>query len=296
MKLFLSYPLTAEPHGGGNQFLRNLAHEFSVAGILTASPYEADVILYNSHHHMRETLILKKQCSSKTFVHRMDGLQKLYNSSSDRRQDISIKYNKIAKGTIFQSKWSKNEFCKYGFIPSNSEVILNAADPAVFNSNYVPSSNKKIELLCTSFSPNINKGFNFYKLLDQALDFDRFNFTFVGNTPSTVNYKNIRCFPPESTSSIAQRLRETDIFISATLNDCCSNSIIEALSSNVPVLTLNSGGTPELVKDEAMLFENIDDFIMKLDYISTHLDFFKSSIKVDNMTDIAERYRLFFEK
>ena len=94
MKLFLSYPLTAEPHGGGNQFLRNLAQEFSIAGILTASPYEADVILYNSHHHMRETLILKKQYSSKTFVHRMDGLQKLYNSSLDQRQDISIKYNK----------------------------------------------------------------------------------------------------------------------------------------------------------------------------------------------------------
>ena len=151
-------------------------------------------------------------------------------------------------------------------------------------------------MLCTSFSPNINKGFNFYKLLDQVLDFNRFNFTFVGNTPAKVDYKNIRCFPPESTESIAKRLRKADIFVSATLNDCCSNSIIEALSSNVPVLTLNSGGTPELVKDEGMLFEHIDDFMIKLDYISTHLDFFKSSIKVDNMTDIAERYRLFFEK
>jgi len=49
MKIFISYPLTDNPSGGGNQFLRNLKKEFLELNTLTDLAKEGDVILYNGH-------------------------------------------------------------------------------------------------------------------------------------------------------------------------------------------------------------------------------------------------------
>ena len=294
MKIFISYPLTDNPSGGGNQFLRNLKKEFLEINMFTDLAKEGDAILYNGHHNIENTVRLKKQHPNKIFVHRMDGLQKLYNSHDDTRQDLAVNYNKLSNATIFQSNWAKEEFSKTGFNPKKWTVIHNSADDKIFNTNHKKNENKKIELLCTSWSPNLKKGFKFYQKLDKALDFNKFNFTFIGNKPENISYENITCLPPETTVEIGQRLKQTDIFISATENDCCSNSIIEALTSNVPVLALNSGGNPELIKRGGLLFQSLDDFTEKLSLITRDIDYYKKRISVRTTKEIARKYLDFF--
>jgi len=296
MKVFLSYDITNNPCGGGNQFLRNLGDFLLSSSLLTNKPREADLILYNGHHKIEQTLQIKKRFPEKIFIHRMDGLQKLYNSENDSRQDISIQFNKISSGTIFQSNWAKLKFKEYGFEPENSTVIPNAANPELFNTNHPKEKCKKTRLLCTSFSPNINKGFKFYETLDKELNFKKFNFIFIGNKPADIEYKNIKCLPPKSTVEISEYLKTTDIFVSATVNDCCSNSIIEALSCGVPVLGKNSGGNPELVKEGGLCFDSINDFKQKLDLISKDVDFFRKKITINNAEDIFLKYISFFKK
>ena len=295
MKIFISYGLTDSPWGGGNQFLKNLKRCFLEDGLITESPEDAEVILYNGHQFIEQTSFIKKAHPDKIFVHRMDGLQKLYNNASDTRQDLAINFNKLSDATIFQSQWSKDEFKNFNFNPEKSTVIPNAADPEIFHATKEIKRNKKINLLCTSFSDNLNKGFLFYKKLDDVLDFKKFNFTFIGNKPEHISYKNITCLSPKTTTEIAQELKQTDIFVSATVNDCCSNSIIEALSSGVPVLAQNSGGNPELIKEGGLVFNKLEDFLCSLEKIASDVDFYSSNINIKTIKEIAQGYLEFFQ-
>jgi len=294
MKIFISYGFTDSPWGGGNQFLKNLKRRFLEDGLIAESPEDADVILYNGHQFIEQTSFIKKAYPDKIFVHRMDGLQKLYNNLSDTRQDLAIDFNRLASATVFQSEWSKNKFKEFNFDPQKSTIIPNAADPKTFFPQNHSSKNGRINLLCTSFSDNLNKGFQFYKTLDKALDFDKFNFTFIGNKPSNIEYKNIVCLPPKTTKEIAGHLKKTDIFVSATVNDCCSNSIIEALSSGVPVLAKNSGGNPELVKEGGLVFNELEDFLYSLEKIASDVDFYSSNINIKTIKEVAQDYLEFF--
>ena len=296
MKIFISYPITNNPSGGGNQFLRNFRDQLLLRNQLTEKPEDADVVLYNGHHEIQKTSNIKKSFPEKIFVHRMDGLQKLYNDKNDTRQDFAISYNKLSNATVFQSHWAKNEFEKFKFKPDISTVIHNFADGNLFNRDYKKHLNKKVELLCTSWSPNIKKGFSFYEKLDALIDFTKFNFTFIGNKPENIHYKNIKCLPPKTTSEISKQMQKTDIFVSATENDCCSNSIIEALSSGVPVLALNSGSNSELVKDGGLLFNNIKDFSVKLNFLRINLSYFSKNIIVKNPKEVTQQYLDFFNE
>jgi len=295
MKVFIAYPLTDNPTGGGNQFLRCLKKQFVKTGSYDENLQNADVILYNGHHEIELVSNLKSKYPNKKFIHRIDGLQKLYNHPNDTRQDIAIEFNKLSNGTVFQSSWAKSEFKKINFAPKNSTVIHNCVDEDIFKPNSKKQLNKKIKLLCTSWSPNVNKGFSFYKLLDERLDFDRYEFTFIGNKPNNIHYKNIKCLPPKTTQEIAKELLYTDIFVSATINDCCSNSIIEALSARVPVFANNSGGNPELVRDGGLLFNNVEQFIEDLERLRINIEFYKKLIKISNIKQVANDYIEFFK-
>jgi len=294
MKIFISYELTNDPHGGGNQFLKILKKTFMQKNIYSETAENADIILYNGHQFIDQTVKLKDKYPSKKFIHRMDGLQKLYNHKDDTRQDLAISFNQISNGTVFQSKWAQENFHKFNFTPEKSCVIPNAADPEIFNYNH-GQLNPKTNLLCTSFSPNIKKGFGFYQKLDDLLDFDRYNFTFIGNKPQDINYKNINCLPPKTSREISNHLHKTDIFVSATVDDCCSNSIIEALSSGVPVFAQNSGGNPELVKDGGLLFNDTEDFLKRLEMLRMNIDFYRKSINIKSIDEVANDYINFFK-
>ena len=294
MTVFISYDLSDGPHGGGNQFLKILKKTFEEKNIYREDPKDADVILYNGHQFIEQTVDIKNKYPDKKFVHRMDGLQKLYNHKDDTRQDLAISFNKMSNGTIFQSKWAQENFYKFNFRPEKSCIIPNAADPEIFNYNH-GQLNPKTNLLCTSFSPNIKKGFGFYQKLDDLLDFDRYNFTFIGNKPQDINYKNINCLPPKTSREISKHLHKTDIFVSATVDDCCSNSIIEALSSGVPVFAQNSGGNPELVKDGGLLFNDTEDFLKRLEMLRMNIDFYRKSINIKSISEVADDYVEFFK-
>ena len=100
MRVFISYDLTDSPWGGGNQFLKNLKKYLVEEALYCESPENADIILYNGHQFIEETLSIKKRHPNKTFVHRMDGLQKLYNDLYDTRQDLAINFNKLSNAIL----------------------------------------------------------------------------------------------------------------------------------------------------------------------------------------------------
>ena len=153
---------------------------------------------------------------------------------------------------------------------------------------------EKIKLITTSWSPNWGKGFKTLQYLDQNLDFDKYDYEFVGQSP--VGFKNIKYTKALPQEQLAERMKKCDIFITATENDTCSNSLLEALSCGLPVIGFDSGGTTELISSGGKVYNDLDQLIPLIDEVSSDLESFKSNIKVDDMKTIGNKYYEFINK
>lgn len=241
-------------------------------------------------------MALKELYPNKKLIHRLDGLQKLYNKPDDIRQDQAMYVNKIADGTVFQTQWAMKKFKEYGWNNGKYAVIGNAVyGLKKQNKKKYKNTDKKTKLVCTCWSPNKNKGFEYYKFLDENLNFDEYDFHFVGNLHNSHKYKNIVCHAPMTTDQLLNFIRKFDIFISATKNECCSNSLLEALSAGIPAIALNSGGNPEVLKNGGELFEDKNDLIQKIEAVRNNLLQYMNNIQVETIEEVGNKYIKFFE-
>ena len=295
MKVFVIYESINEPTGGGNQFLKMLKKEFARQGVSGDAPEESDILLFNSHHFLDKVHSYKKSFPNKKFVHRIDGPMRLYNDLSDARdQQVYFANETFADATVYQSEWSKNKNLEMGLeINKDYTIIQNCADNSIFFPPQKPRPRReKIRLFSSSWSNHPKKGFDFYSYLDQNLDFDKYEYSFAGRSP--INFKNIKNLGPLKSEDLADKLRRSDIFVTASQNDPCSNSLIEALSCGLTCIALNSGGHPEIAKNNRLLFENKLDFFNILEEACDRLTDLK--IITNKPKDVAEKYLNFFKK
>jgi len=302
MKIYIAFDFIDGPSGGGNQFLRNLHDEFLKKGVYCNDPSQADVILFNGHHNPNEIGRLKNKFSNKFFVHRIDGVYKLYNRPTDIRQDISFKMNEVfSDATVFQSKWAYTELIKQGLNLQNkpNRVISNAADNKVFFSrpSYLTREHSdKINIVSTGWSDNPNKGTSFYNYLDSHLDFSKYTLTFIGNSPT--KFKNAKSILPLNREDLANELKSKDIFFFPSKYECCSNSLIEGISCGLIAIALNSGGNIELINrcNAGVLFDNKEDLICKIKEISYNIKERREGITPPVLDIISNQYINFFKR
>jgi glycosyltransferase involved in cell wall biosynthesis len=225
------------------------------------------------------------------YVHRVDGPIDVYRGRNDGAdRGIHTVNKRFADKTIFQSRYSLEKHMELGMDFKNPIVIMNAADPEIFNlyDRIEFSRNRKVRLIASSWSDNVNKGAALYKWLDENLDWERFEMTFVGRSP--VTYKNIRMLPPVDSMGMARLFREHDIYLTASRNDPCSNSLIEALNCGLPAVYLRSGGHPEIVKQAGVGFESAEEIPGLLDQVSDAYEAFQSRISMPSIENVSEEY------
>ena len=63
---------------------------------------------------------------------------------------------------------------------------------------------------------------------------------FVGNSP--IEFKNIEIIPPVKSKKLSKLLSKNDYFFTASRDDPCSNSLLEALSCGLIPIYIDSGG------------------------------------------------------
>jgi glycosyltransferase involved in cell wall biosynthesis len=291
MKIYILFEFKKGPWGGGNQFLKALKNKFKEKGLYTENYAEADIILFNSHHNLYQLLKLKRKFFKKKFVHRIDGPLFLIRGGDLFMDKIIFKIsNKIADLSIFQSKWSLDKSKNFGFLNKYKSIIYNAPDNLIFNTKNKNSfkKNGKVRIIATSWSGNWNKGFDVYKYLDENLDFNKYDFVFVGNSP--YKFKNSTHLNPLSSEKLAQELKKSDIYITASKNDPCSNSLIEALSCGLPAIVYNDGGHPELIKKGGEVFNKKEELLPGIEKISNNYSKYKKRIPKYKIEDISKRY------
>ncbi|MEI7880139.1 MAG: glycosyltransferase [bacterium] len=281
------------PAGGGHQFMRAIWREiekrgFRVEGNTISKTTRA--CLFNSFNFDAARLKAFRRTGCR-MVHRMDGpigVYRGFDDGTDRRIcDINREY---ADATIFQSHYSLLKHRELGMDFRNPIVIPNATDPLIFNStgriDFNP--NRKIKIISVSWSDNVNKGAAAYQWLDENLDWSRYEYTFIGRSPITFN--NIRMIAPLASTDLAQELRQHDLYITASRNDPCSNSLLEALACGLPTLYLNSGGHPEIAGQAGLAFNEPVEMPALLDRLVADYQKFQSTIRVSDIKTIAQQY------
>ncbi len=259
--LAIFHEFTPPPTGGGHQFLRAFWRTAEAGGLRVENnsiSRTTRACLMNSFN-FDERRLRRLHRNSVLYVHRVDGPIDTYRGRNDGVDRNIWRINhEMADKSIFQSHYSLEKHLELGLEFKNPAVILNAVDPDIFNTHgrLAFSRERKTRLIASSWSDNINKGAPVYQWLDEHLDWERYEFTFVGRSP--VQFRNIRMIPPVSSPQMAGLFRQHDIYLTASKNDPCSNSLIEAMSCGLPAIFLQSGGHPEIVREAGLGFQEAE--------------------------------------
>lgn len=292
LKIHIAFSITDKAAGGGNQFLKSLAKYLRSVDAYEQNAESADIILFNSHQRISEVAKIKLRYPHKIFVHRIDGPMRLYNKLTDKRDHIAYLANKyLADATIFQSRWSREQNYKLGLHENISETtISNTSDPSIFNRNEKVefSTQRKIRLIATSWSRNWNRGFKIYKWLDENLDYNKYQMVFIGNSP--VVFNNIQHIYPLKSEELTKYLKKSDIFITASQKDPCSNSLIEALHCGLPAVGLRDGGHPQIIGKGGVTFTRGEEILILLEKIIKNYHEYQANITVPSIEEVGRQY------
>ena len=123
----------------------------------------------------------------------------------------------------------------------------------------------------------------------------KFQFTIIGNHPKNVNFENTKLIKVMTTNEISEELKNYDLYITASINEPGANHVVEALSTGLPVLYINSGSMKEYVSDFGIEF-NKENFPSKLNFCFENLDLLEKKLeKYDYSSEIMcnEYFKLF---
>ena len=166
--------------GGGFRFLFSLKSALESSSNYSSLDH-ADTLVFNSHHwgmQLRHLPSILRRRNYRILL-RIDGPLHIARSSKlDILLDLCIYLFGyfLADGLIFQSSWSRSKF--FNIFPSFSKqntVIHNGVNQSIFFSSSQKVFSKPLSIVSTSWSSNLNKGFDRLSYLDQHLDFSRFN-------------------------------------------------------------------------------------------------------------------------
>jgi len=299
MKIHILFKFQEGPYGGGNQFLKALKEYLMMQNTYTDDLEKSDIILFNSNPYALSMLSLLKNIrnnfSEKIIINRMAGPIYLVRNKDMEADKIFFQFNhSFADGTIFQSDWSRKENYRLGLKSDNFEsVIINAPNPLIFNREQKQSfsNHRKIRLIATSWSANRKKGFQVYQWLDEHLDFETYEMTFIGNTP--VQFKNIRHINPLPSHELAVKLKEHDMFIFASEIEACSNSLLEAMHCGLPAVAFNGSSNVEIIGKGGLLFDKPEEIPLFLKRIADNYSEYQSDIQLPLMEEVGESYYRF---
>lgn len=293
MKISIGTNIKNGPWGGGNLFainLRNYLLKEKHQVVMNLLDDDIDVILLTEPRKTSESSAFTHIDVERyrryinpnvVVVHRINECDERKNT--DYVNQYLVEANKVSNYTIFVSTWLRNLFLKQGISDVDSKVILAGANKEIFNSKgYKPWNKKeKLKIVTHHWGANWNKGFREYIELDKLLEDesfkDKFEFTYVGNIPKEIKFRNTKVVAPLSGERLSREIKNNHIYLTASLNEPSGNHHIEAAQCGLPLLYINSGGIPEYCQSFGVQFESYN-FIDKLYELRDNYDFFSNKL------------------
>lgn len=281
------------PYGGGNQFLLALRGDLERRGLRVETntiSKRTRACVFNSFNFDFDRLRRLRRSGCR-MVHRVDGPIGGYRGQDDGTDEQIYKINQeIADTTVFQSQYSLEAHKVLGMEFKAPVAIMNAVDFRIFYSGdrRAGLQGRKVRLISTSWSSNPNKGAATYQWLDEHLDWDRFEYTFVGRAKAS--FGHIRMIPPVASQELAALLRQHDIYITASLHDPCSNALLEALACGLPAIYAASGGHPEIVGEAGFGFSSPEAVPALLDRLVDEYEQRRERIAIPTLAQVTDQY------
>jgi glycosyltransferase involved in cell wall biosynthesis len=291
--LALFHEFSPPPSGGGHQFLRALLGELERRGLsveVNRISGGTPVCLFNSFNFdfRRLRRLVRDDCR---MVHRVDGPIGLYRGFDDGTDARIGEINhEFADATVVQSRFSLESHAALGIDLVSPALIVNAVDPGIFGppADREALAARRVRLITASWSDNANKGGDVLHWLDRNLDWERYEMTFVGRTEE--RYERIRVIGPIASEPLADALRRHDVYIAPSLNDPCSNALLEGLACGLPAAYRSSGGHPELVGEGGLPFDGPEGLPKVLDRLVVELEERRAAIRIPSIGATADRY------
>jgi glycosyltransferase involved in cell wall biosynthesis len=282
MKISIGTNIKEGPWGGGNLFAINLRNYLESKGhevLYDLSDDDIDLILITEPRRTSESSAFTHvdvnkylACVNKKalVVHRINECDE--RKGTNFVNQYLIEANFISDATVFVSKWLKDLYISQGINQKKNKVILSGANKEIFNSlKFNPWDEKSILKITTHhWGANWNKGFEIYEKLDNLLSQekykDRISFTYIGNIPRKFTFNNAKVISPLSGKKLAEEIKKSHLYLTASLNEPSGNHHIEAAQCGLPILYIDSGGIPEYCNGFGLMF-NVNNFEEKLDEI-----------------------------
>ncbi len=283
------------PYGGGNQFLLALTKELRRQGVDVGTNTigkNTKVVMFNSFEIDQEKMERLYRKYKPRMVQRLAGPIGVYRGTDiDIDKKIWEWNGKFADSTIFISNYSYKKYIEIGLPHKDPHIILNACDPKIFHKKgriAPPKGERKIKLIATAWSNNPKKGGPILSWLDEHLDHNRYELTFVGRTKA--EFKGAKLIDPVPSEELAKILRQHDIYIAPSEDDPCSNALVEALTCGLPAAYRISGGHPELVGEGGEGFTDGESLKLAIDKIASNIKLYQERIVTNNISDVTKRY------
>lgn len=145
------------------------------------------------------------------------------------------------------------------------------------------------------------KGHDIYQRLDALLgtpEFgDKFEFTFIGNIPAGLEYKNTKILKIFDSAELGAELKKNDIYLTASRNEPAGMHHIEGALCGLPLLYIDSGALKEYCEGYGLEFR-LENFEEKLQELYNNYDvYLQKVLKYDKTAEkmAAEHWAFYSE-
>jgi len=289
--LVIPYRFRRPPYGGSNQFLTALREELRRRGVrVSDGAFGRGTRACLLHSYLVDVdRLAGAMPDGCRVVHRVDGPIQLYRGTDDGADHAIVGVNSaLASATVFQSEWSLEAHRQLGIELRDPVVIPNAVDPSIFHPAPTRAPAARLRVIASSWSDNPRKGAATFAALARASDPGRYEFTFVGRAPAPL--EGVRRLAPLPSRELAEELRAHDAYVAPSLNEPCSNALLEALACGLPVLYRRSGSHAELVGEAGLPFDDEEEAVTQLGRLGAELDERRAAIRVTSLAEVTDRY------
>jgi hypothetical protein len=184
-----------------------------------------------------------------------------------------LRANYCADLTAFVGSWLMDLPAWKNYDRTRAVTLLNGADTAIFNANgFTPWSGAgPVKFVTHHWGAHRFKGFDVYEYLDDQLNDPAFSarvaFTYVGNLPKGLRFKNITMIDPLNGAELADELRKHHAYLTASINEPGGNHQNEGALCGLPLVYRNSGCLPEYCEGFGVSFNGVQDVKIAIDHL-----------------------------